>query len=177
MLRCSVYKTHTRILIHKYNFGVVVFFISSSHFMDLPRKILECSKLPCWHIAYSHYVLAGRREWEISVQSKDMKIGNVRRRRRWRWWRWRKSQSVNVIAAAVHFRMHLSYWNIYRLSALWSVDTRKMFIYTQHTHTHASNIKFELHENTHVHHFERGKRLGEICTRTNRHIYTVYGCL
>lgn len=50
-------------------------------------------------------------------------------------------------------------------------------VHIHSTHTHASNIKFELHENTHVHHFERGKRLGEICTRTNRHIYTVYGCL
>lgn len=42
--------------VHKYTL-VVVFFISSSYFMNLPRKILECSKLPCWHIAYSHYVL------------------------------------------------------------------------------------------------------------------------
>lgn len=32
--------------------------------MDIPRKILECSKLPCWHIAYSHYVLV--EQWKIA---------------------------------------------------------------------------------------------------------------
>lgn len=113
--------------------------------MDLRRKILECSKLPCWHIAYSRYVLAKngklpRKTWKLARKRVFRKS-----ELEWESRTIERPKGTKTIQNTRH--MHLSYWNIYRLSTLRSADTRKIsYIYTRRI----LNFR-KLHKNTRTH--------------------------